>query len=206
MEYQTIQRCTAFDGQRRIAAGALREVARQVKQYIDRHERVSVLVFNDKTGVMVELDLRGTVDDVLKRIEDQIALENTKANDAGNREKRRPGRPKLGVVSREVTLLPRHWEWLNRQPGGASVTLRKLVEEARRVNVDRDTIRNSQGAAYNFMIALAGDLPGFEEVTRALFSGNAGRFDDLVGLWPVDIRDYARKLSQAAFQQEPNRS
>src|SRR3984957_11907417 len=101
------------------------------------------------------------------------------------------GRPKLGVVAREVTLLPRHWEWLATQPGGASVALRKLVEEARRTHADKDKIRKAQERAYHFMSAMAGDLPGFEEATRALFADNRSKFKETIGTWPVDVHDHA---------------
>ena len=104
-------------------------------------------------------------------------------------------------MSREVTLLPRHWDWLNRQPGGASVALRKLVEEARRINRGKDKLRHSQEVAYRFMSAMTGNLPGFEEATRALFAGDSERFNRLTNLWPMDIRDHARKLAQPAFQE-----
>jgi hypothetical protein len=94
------------------------------------------------------------------------------------------------VVAREVTLLPRHWDWLAAQPGGASVALRKLVEEARRGSADADRRRAARDAAYRFMSAMAGDLPGFEEAARALFADDRQRFDDVVAAWPADIRDY----------------
>ena len=87
------------------------------------------------------------------------------------------GRPKLGVVAREVTLLPRHWDWLNSQSGGASVALRKLVEAARLAGDDKDRTRHAQEAAYRFMTALAGNLPGYEEATRALYAADPARFD-----------------------------
>ena len=90
-------------------------------------------------------------------------------------------------MAREVTLLPRHWDWLNSQPGGASVALRKLVEEARRTHAGKDRVRQSQEAAYRFMSAVAGNLPGFEEATRALFAANAARFDEEVARWPADV-------------------
>ena len=109
------------------------------------------------------------------------------------------GRPKLGVVAREVTLLPRHWDWLNGQPGGASVTLRKLVEEARRRSSATDQAREGQEAAYRFMSAIAGDLPGFEEATRALWRRDAARFEHETDAWPKDVRDHARALAARAF-------
>jgi hypothetical protein len=101
------------------------------------------------------------------------------------------------VVAREVTLLPRHWDWLGSQPGGASVALRKLVDEARRLRGDRDRIRTAQEAAYHFMSAMAGNLPGFEEATRALFADDRHRFVDLIAAWPEDLRDHALKLAFA---------
>jgi hypothetical protein len=178
------------------------EVAGKVKAIIDRGEQASVLIFDDLTSELIEVDFRGAMEDVLKRLEKPAAsVASATAPSAPDQgAPRGPGRPRLGVVAREVTLLPRHWDWLNSQPGGASVALRKLVEEARRVNRGKDKVRRSQEAAYRFMSAMAGDLPGFEEAARALFAGNPERFNDLVASWPVDIRDHARKLSEAAFQ------
>ena len=110
-------------------------------------------------------------------------------------EPRGRGRPKLGVVAREVTLLPRHWEWLGAQPGGASVALRKLVDAARRANGDPDRSRAARDAAYHFMSAMAGNLPGFEEASRALFADDRRRFAALIAGWPGDIRDHIVKLA-----------
>ena len=117
---------------------------------------------------------------------------------------RRPGRPKLGVVAREVTLLPRHWEWLNSQPGGASVALRKLVEEARRANSGKDRLRRAQEAAYRFMSTMAGNEPGFEEAARALFAGRQEPFEALVRGWPKDVREHAKKLAAGVWQEAGN--
>jgi hypothetical protein len=111
---------------------------------------------------------------------------------------RRRGRPRLGVVAREVTLLPRHWAWLATQPGGASVALRRLVDDARRAGAGRDRARQARDAAYRFMHALAGDLPGFEEASRALFAGDRDRFAAAVASWPPDVREHATKLGFAA--------
>jgi hypothetical protein len=174
MDEQAIKSCTAFEGSRCIASGSLVEVAKKVKEIIDRDGQASVLIFDDFTSDLIEVDFRGTMGDVLKRLEKPTARVESATEPRG------PGRPKLSVVSREVTLLPRHWDWLSSQPGGASVALRKLVEEARRVNSDRDRVRCSQEVAYRFMSAMAGNLPGFEEATRALFAGNPKRFNDLI--------------------------
>jgi uncharacterized protein len=196
-----LQQCTAFKGSRLIVSGGLTEVVKKAKEAIDNDEHASVLIFDDLTGELVEVDFRGTMKEVLMRLEkpsdsgDSGTLPSKKDQDLT----RGPGRPKIGVVSREVTLLPRHWDWLNSQPGGASVALRKLVEEARRVNSNRDKVRHSQEVAYRFMSAMAGDLPGFEEAARALFAGNRVRFNGLVSAWPSDVRDYTLRLSDAAL-------
>jgi uncharacterized protein len=185
-------RCTAFGGTSRIAAGELADVALKAKAAADSGEQV--LIFDDATSEAIELDLRGTGEDVLRRLArpEQVPAAHAEAA-------RGPGRPKLGVVAREVTLLPRHWDWLNAQPGGASVALRRLVEDARRANVGKDRVRQSQEAAYRFMSAMAGNRQGFEEATRALFAGDRERFDQLIEPWPRDIRDHATLLATAAF-------
>jgi uncharacterized protein len=202
MDEQDQTSCTAFEGNRCIASGNLLEVAKKAKEFIGRDEQAPILIFDDFTSDLIEVDFRGTMEDVLKRLEKPKArVESATASSNTDRSSQRgPGRPKLGVVSREVTLLPRHWDWLNSQPGGASVALRKLVEQARRVNSNRDRIRRSQEVAYRFMSAMAGNLPGFEEATRALFAGEPERFNDLIASWPVDIRDHTQKLAEIAFQ------
>lgn len=166
---------TAFAGFRRIATGSKAAVLEQLRQH---REAAPVLIFDDQTGKQVDLDLREAPADESPR---------------------GVGRPKLGVVAREVTLLPRHWDWLARQPGGASVALRKLVDDARRVHADRDAVRAAREATYGVMTAMAGDLPGFEEAARALFAGERERFDGLLAPWPDDLRDHLRKLSGASW-------
>jgi hypothetical protein len=194
--------CTAFQGHRRIAAGNIRAVARKAKAVMDGDKTASILIFDDATSEPIELDFRGHLEDVLQRLNESIAEGVSAAvSDATRKSPRGPGRPKLGVIAREVTLLPRHWDWLGSQPGGASVALRKLVEEARRVNGNRDKVRRSQEVAYKFMSAMCGDLPGFEEAARALFAGDPERFNGQTASWPVDLRDHTRMLAEAAFQQ-----
>ncbi len=197
MDVAVLPSCIAFAGGSRIAQGPARDVARAVKVFVDARPDAQVLVFDHATARPVEFDMRGTVDDVLARLEPAA-----RADDAGNglpTRPRGPGRPKLGVTAREVTLLPRHWDWLAAQPGGASVTLRKLVEAASRAAEGPDRRRGAQEAAYRFMSAVAGDVPGFEEATRALFAVDAGRFAALTQPWPADVRDFARELADAAF-------
>src|SRR4030095_6894155 len=132
--------CTAFEGGRRIASGELKQVALRAKKVMDRGPRAPVLIFDDVTSALIDVYLRGTPESVLKR------LSEGKSEPAVDTALRPVGRPKWGVVAREVTLLPRHWDWLNSQPGGASVALRKLVEQARRMNGDKDRIRRAQEA------------------------------------------------------------
>ena len=187
--------CTAFRGARCIAAGELADVALKAKAAIDKGEQV--MIFDDATSESIEVDFRGSAEEVLRR------LAQTEGNQATPDGPRGPGRPKLGVVAREITLLPRHWDWLNAQPGGASVALRKLVEEARRANGGKDRVRQSQEAAYRFMSVMAGNRPGFEEATRALFAGHRDRFDQLIAPWPKDVRHHARKLAADALDAQP---
>jgi uncharacterized protein len=180
--------CTAFEGSRLIASGTRTEVALKVKEVLDRGEQAPVVIFDDESSRVVELDLRGTPEDVLSRLEQPV-----------EEPPRRPGRPRLGVVAREVTLLPRHWEWLSSQPGGASVAIRKLVEQASRANQSQDRIRVLRESAYRFMSAIAGNEPGFEEATRALFAGNRERFEQEIAAWPPDVRDHARRLTSESW-------
>ncbi len=198
--------CTAFVNVERVASGELQAVALECKARIDAGESRLILIYDDATAQPVEVDLRGSADDVLRRlVEDQEpdglpaeapAGPGTSENEAGPRG---PGRPRLGVVGREVTLLPRHWEWLNAQPGGASVALRKLVEQARRENAGKDRVRRAQEVAFRFMSAMVGNESGFEEATRALFAGDRERFESYSASWPVDLREYARALAADAF-------
>lgn len=194
-------RCIAFSGTRRIASGELSQVAREAKAVWDRDKWAQVLIFDDVTSNLIEVDFRGSPEDVVRRIATKQPSELAADGEAGkpDRESRRPGRPKLGVVAREVTLLPRHWEWLAGQPGGASVALRKLVEQARVSNRGADRRRRAQEAAYRFLSAMAGNESGFEEAIRALFADKRERFDQMVESWPDDIRDHARKLARVAF-------
>jgi hypothetical protein len=183
----TGQTCTAFAGPRRIATGALNDVALKAKGAVDRGE--TVFIFDDATAQPIEIDFRGSLADLRKRLAKPEKAAPTP--DAA----RGPGRPKLGVVAREVTLLPRHWEWLNAQPGGASVALRKLVEDGKRANEGKDRVRRAREVAYRFMSAMAGNLPRFEEAARALFAGNAAQFDGMIAAWPKDVREYAKRLA-----------
>ena len=183
---------TAFQGPRRLVYGPAGEVALVVKRVAQRPD-APIIIFEDATGRSIDFDLRGGDREVLARLAKLIPppVEET----APTAEPRGRGRPKLGVVAREVTLLPRHWEWLGAQPGGASVALRKLVDEARRASGDKDRERQARDAAYHFMSTMAGNLPQFEEASRALFADDRRRFTGLIADWPADVRDHIVKLA-----------
>jgi hypothetical protein len=192
MSFHPDTKCTAFAGTKKIASGAMIDVALKVKDHLAKDTKATILVFEDRTSQQVELDLRGTKDAVIKRLE---AL-RTPESESEAEKKSGPGRPKLGVVAKEVTLLPDHWDWLSRQPGGASVTLRRLVDAAKKKNAAKDELRQAQDAAYKFMTVMAGDLPNYEEALRALFANDAKKFEKLLQDWPKDVREHAAKLAQ----------
>ncbi|MCK8115738.1 DUF2239 family protein [Anaerosoma tenue] len=174
-----------FAGTQMITSGGRKEIAEGVAELQAHGDARPLLVFDSVTGEQVDIDLR----------------ENPASDDAAVDEApvRGPGRPRLGVVSREVTLLPRHWEWLSAQPSGASAALRRLVDQARRQNESADRIRRSQEAAFRFMSAMAGNEPGFEEACRSLFAGDERGFRSHVEGWPDDVAGLATKLAADAF-------
>ncbi len=175
----------AFEGARRIAVGSLTDAALAAKKLIDDGSLLPVLIFDSASGRVVDVDYRGQPDEVAVRLGEPP---------------RGPGRPRLGVVAREITLLPRHWEWLNSQPGGASVALRKLVEQAKRAGESGERIRLEREAAYRFIGTMAGNEPGFEEAARALFAGNRSTFENHSAAWPPDVREHARRLAAGTWE------
>ena len=190
----------AFEGDKRIAAGDLIDVAMAVRKRAAKPTHENIQVFDYTTGKTLHLDFSGSEKDFRTRLAAASpAAVSSAIEETSPAAPRGPGRPKLGVVPREVTLLPRHWDWLNAQPGGASVALRKLVEEARKTRGQSDTLRARQEAAYRFLSAIAGDWRNYEEANRALFAGDAVRFRDLTESWPIDVRDHARHLASAVF-------
>lgn len=190
---------TSFDGHQRIATGSLQTNALAVKRALEGGSPHPVLIFDDETGRQVDIDPTGPDELVLARLGALGRVKATTAvvhDPADSPAARGRGRPKLGVIAREVTLLPRHWEWLAGQPGGASVALRKLVQEAQRASSGKDQQRKAQERTYHFIVGVAGDLAGFEEASRALFANDAARFQELISAWPRDVREYATQLLQ----------
>jgi hypothetical protein len=169
-----IVRCTAFIGPEIVASGSPEDVAFALEKLARRDPTIAPRIFDDATAWPIHLD-------------------QLKA--------RAPGRRKLGVVAREVTLLPHHWDWLNNQPGGASVALRRLIDEARHADPVTDRVRLARAAAYRFITAMAGDQPGYGEATKALFASDAARYHALIAGWPADVRFYAAILAVDAFEE-----
>ncbi len=197
----TDMQIVAFQGDRLIAEGDLEAVIPAIRTAEAGGSSNSVVVFDRATSELVGLDLRGTVDEAIARAR-AVAAGTGRPAASGEEESeqpRGPGRPKLGVVAREVTLLPRHWDWLAVQPGGASAALRRLVDQARSANSGRDRVRRAQESAYRFMSSMLGDATGFEEATRALFASDRARFDANSESWPPDLRAHARRLAAEAF-------
>lgn len=180
----------AFSSHERIAKGEPAIVAAAVKQFADANDTANLLIFDIMSSQPVELDLRGTVEEVSARVTEQLNAEEPK---------RGRGRPKLGVISKEVTLLPRHWDWLQAQPGGASVTLRKLVETASKAHGSGENPQQQLESAYRFMTAIGGNLPGYEEGIRALFAKDAAKFKKALKKWPKDVRKHVRNLAEPAL-------
>lgn len=187
------QSYTCFNGHSRMVSGTLQTVAMAVKQVLENEGQHSLLIFDDQSGRSIDINTQGSYDDVLARFASSAAPV-AKPEDAEPQPRGR-GRPKLGVVPKEITLLPRHWDWLATQPGGASVTLRKLVEQARREHNGQDLQRQAQERAYHFMAAMAGDLPLFEAASRALFAQQPAQLSEAMQGWPGDIRHHVLYLA-----------
>jgi hypothetical protein len=177
---------TAFAGHRQVASGPWPKLLAATKRHLDGGGE-PVLIFGDETGQQVDIDFRGTLDEVLAR--------------AGAADPPRvgPGRPKLGVVSKEVSLLPRHWEWLAEQPNGASAALRRLVDVARKTTPRSQRLRD---AAYRFIWAVAGNFENAEEAIRALYAKEDGRLEKLMEHWPDDVREHVLRLVAEAWRED----
>jgi hypothetical protein len=185
--------CTAFDHQRLIASGTLTDVVRATKQALDTGATGPLLIFDDCSSRQIEVDFRGTPDEVIARLSSKQPRPDTAT--------RGPGRPRLGVVPREITLLPRHWDWLGEQPGGASAILRRLVEQAMRGGAS-ERARQSSESVDRFMQVMAGDLAGYEEASRAFYRGNQAVFAEKIAAWPHDVRVHLQHLAAIAWDEK----
>ena len=207
---------SCFSGSRLVCTGTLAQAACALQGLAPGAD--AALVFDNSTGRCIDINTQGSEAQMLARLEDQYPaafasmakpLSNAQTTESAAGAARGRGRPKLGVVAREVTLLPRHWEWLAAQPGGASVALRKLVEQARKAHSDQDWLRQASERSYLFLQTMGGDLPGFEEASRALFAHDRERLTKLLADWPADVRKHALWLlygdavSESAADQKP---
>ena len=183
---------SAFENEKLLIQGPLNLVVLKVKKRIDKIKDSMIIIFSDSTGKSMDFNFQGNEEDILKRLEVYKA-EPQPTEPSG------PGRPKLGVVSREISLLPRHWEWLATQPEGASATLRKLVEEAKKKSSQINEIKQAQERTYKFMSVIAGNFKGYEEVLRALYRKDKKMFLTLISEWPEDIKKHALELSKPVF-------
>lgn len=186
---------TAFLKDKLIISGSLSDVVLKIKnnKFADGE---GVLIFSDDTGKTMDFNFQGTKQDVLKRLEVFVSNEDDDSTAITG-----PGRPKLGVISREVSLLPRHWEWLANQPGGASATLRLLVEEAKKKSQNTPTVKQVQERVYKVMSVLAGDLQGYEEALRALYKKDTATLFSYIEQWPKDIQKYLKSLGEPIFEE-----
>lgn len=183
----------AFEHHRRLARGEPAGVIAAVQQRLAAQPEALPLVLDAVSSERIELDWRTPAAQLLAQLPPAPATDEPDEAPGGEAP-RGPGRPKLGVTAREVTLLPRHWDWLARQPGGASVALRKLVQSAMRDGGSAEAQRRATEAAYRFMSIVCGDLPQYEEVSRALFAGDLARVEALAADWPTDVTAHLRTL------------
>lgn len=196
MEAESTPTYTAFEGDTLLCKGALADVILKIKKRLGKADNSPVLIFNDATGNTMDFNFQGSEKDVLRRLEVFVGEADGKADGkAIAADGAGPGRPRLGVMSREVSLLPRQWEWLASQSGGASAVLRRLVDEARRKSGEAPSVKQLQERTYKFLSVMAGNLPGYEEALRALYRKDAKGFAAHAEGWPRDVRRHAEALA-----------
>ncbi|MGI1678401.1 MAG: DUF2239 family protein [Cellvibrionaceae bacterium] len=190
----------AFYQNRRIASGGIQFVATEVKQsLVDEADKAIIL--DSTTGETIEIDFRGSLESINEQFTSPSLIDNNSKIEELEKTEKTPkrGRPKLGVVAREITLLPRHWDWLKEQQGGASVALRKLVEQARKENESKDNLKKAQEYLYRFLTTITSHYPEYEEALRALFAGDSKKFEQQISAWPKDIILQIKKMAVPAF-------
>ena len=184
---------TAFQNEHMLTTGQTWEVAIALKAAMKVDRESEFLCFDDQSGAFIDLDLSGSYEDIIARYKPAEPKQQKNKH-------AKAGRPNLGVVSKEVTLLPRHWEWLNQQESSASATLRKLVETAIKLNSHEELARQAKAKTDRFMIAMLGDEINYENAARALYRGDEVQFRDLIRRWPADLRHHVMRLSAPVFQ------
>ena len=187
-----------------IARGSLPEVALAVRRATDQGLEAAVIVLDARTSHVVDLDLRGSDEDIVARLAAREASTTAPGGEAPSALRTGgPGRPRLGVVSREVSMLPRHWDWLATQRGGASAALRRLVDKARQASAPHDRFRAAQESVDRYLRVLAGDRPNYEEAVRAFYAGRDADLFRLAAPWPADVRGHLRTLVQRCRELAP---
>jgi len=184
----------AFEGHALLARGALADVGQAVRGRLAAGSQARLAVYDERSGRPVDLDCSGG-DPAFVNEPAEAGASGIELDAQGPRG---PGRPKLGVVSREVSLLPRHWEWLAAQRGGASASLRRLVDAARKEGVAGQRVKDAVEVAHRFLWDLAGDLPDFEEATRALFAHDFAALERRTASWPAGVREQLARFLQPA--------
>ena len=184
---------TAFEGFQICAHGSLDSVAISIKQRLKKDPTTQFLIFSNSSGKQMDLDLSGSQKVILERLKIYQASHFSPATG--------PGRPKLGVISREVSLLPQHWEWLSNQSGGASATIRRLVDEKIKEPVSAENqIKQAQEVVYRVLSSLAGNLPNYEDVIRFLYRRDKKSFRNAMSDWPKDVVSHTMALSKRVFE------
>ena len=169
---------TVFIDSNIAAAGTKGDIRNQLQEIAQADLAFLPLIFEDATGRQVDFNPN---------------------DEEPPTQKQTVGRPKLGVTAREVTLLPRHWSWLDSQSGGASARLRFLVETAMKDISPKDRIKQAQENCTRFLTAVADNLTDYEDATRALYRRDEAMFWRVTATWPVDIRKYAAMLAEDSF-------
>ena len=183
---------TVFDGFKIVSQGNIEEVAIATKKYLKKEDSARILIFSDLSGKQMDLDLSGTDKDVTDRLSVYKTADTTSSGTG-------PGRPKMGVKPREVSLLPTHWEWLSTQSGGASATIRRLVDEKMKTAAPKDKIKKTQETVYTFLNSIAGDLENFEDAIRFLYRQDEAKFKEAIAAWPKDLKKHTLALASEAF-------
>ena len=184
---------TAFENKKILTEGNLNEVATIVFHRLKENKSANILIFSDQSGRIIDLGFSGTERQMLERLKIYCHQEIQSYPGAG--------RPRLGVVTREISLLPKHWEWLLGQDGGASACLRKLIDEKMSESeLPKKAIMFAQEKTYKFLHAIAGDLPNFENAIRYLYRKDQSSFLKQISDWPDDVQTYALKLSKIVFE------
>ncbi len=182
------ERYSSFIGDRHLFTGDLKGMLSQTHAYISRHGEEGLLIFDNFSGRQIDYNFR-------------VSLEELLGKELPPTPKKGPGRPRLGVVCGEISLLPRHWDWLQRQRQSASATIRRLIEAAMKEASPEEKTREAIDAAGKFLWTMAGNLSDFEEASRALYAQKWHILDAITAAWPEDIAKHLNMMLKATGKQ-----